>query len=191
VGDKRLLFRSDDEWPAFAEGLKQTSCPHCKVAGSLNKHGFLYGFDETSPRRVTVRARRVFCSNRNARPGCGRTFSIWFADKIGRLSLTTGGLWRFLQAAVAVSIVAARRAFFGSWLDVRTWQRIWKRFDQGQSKIRTALYQRCPPPQSPPQPPVKPGRQPAAQVLEHLKAAFPDAYCPITAFQLATRTFFM
>ena len=42
MGDKRLLFRSDDEWPAFAEGLKQTSCPHCKVAGSLNKHGFLY-----------------------------------------------------------------------------------------------------------------------------------------------------
>jgi len=189
VGDERLLFRSDDEWPAFAERLKQTSCPHCNAVGALNRHGFLYGFDETSPRRVTVRARRVFCSNRNARPGCGRTFSIWFADKIGRLSLTTGGLWRFLETAVAVSIVAARKAFFSSWLDVRTWQRIWKRFDLAQSKIRTALYEHCLPPESPL--PLKPEHQPAAQVIEHLKAAFPDAHCPITAFQLATRTFFM
>ncbi len=112
-----MFVRNAEEDAAFAERLKLMPCPHCKVAGSLNKHGFLRGFDEASRRRVTMRARRVFCSNRNARPGCGRTFSIWFADKIGRLSLTTGGLWRFLQAAVAVSIVAARRAFFGSWLD--------------------------------------------------------------------------
>jgi hypothetical protein len=190
VGDERLLFRSDDEWPAFAEQLKQTSCPHCEVVGALNRHGFLYGFDETSPRRVTVRARRVFCSNRNARPGCGRTFSVWLADKIRRLSLTTSTLWRFLQATVVGTTLGAFRGP-DRWLDERTWQRIWKRFDLAQSKIRTALYERCLPPESPPQPRVKPERQPAAQVLEHLKAAFPDAHCPITAFQLATRTFIM
>ena len=87
-----------EEWSAIAERLKLTPCPHCKVVGTLIRHGFLRGFDESNPRRKTLRARRVFCSNRQARPGCGRTFSVWCADKIRRLSLTTGCLWRFLQA---------------------------------------------------------------------------------------------
>ena len=76
--------------PRLRERLKQTPCPHCKVVGTLIRHGFLYGFDESNPQRKTVRARRIFCSNRHARRGCGRTFSVWFADKIRRLSLTTG-----------------------------------------------------------------------------------------------------
>ena len=94
----------------MTERLKLTPCPHCQVVGSLIRHGFLYGFDDTSPRRKTVRARRLFCSNRQARPGCGRTVSVWCADKIRRLSLTTACLWRFLQLAVAGSLRAAIRA---------------------------------------------------------------------------------
>ena len=46
------------------------------------------------PQEKTVRARRIFCSNRNnRRKGCGRTFSVWVADKnpaaepLGRLSV--------------------------------------------------------------------------------------------------------
>jgi hypothetical protein len=190
VREERWFFRSDEEWLAIAERLKQTRCPHCKVVGTLIRHGFLYGFDESSPRQKTVRARRIFCSNRQARAGCGRTFSVWFADKIRRLSLTTGALWRFLQGAVAGSILAAIRAV-DCRLSERTWQRIWKRFDQGQSQIRTALCGRCPPPELPPRLPNNPTRQPAAQVLAHLQAAFPDAHCPIAVFQHTLKTFFM
>jgi hypothetical protein len=98
VGPEQWFCRSADEWNTIAERLKQTPCPHCKVAGTLIRHGNLYGYDERNPQRKTVRARRIFCSNRNARPGCGRTFSVWCADKIRRLSLTTRGLWRFLHA---------------------------------------------------------------------------------------------
>jgi hypothetical protein len=88
----------------MVERLKQTPCPHCKVVGTLIRHGYLCGFDDRSPQRKTVRARRIFCSNRNARPGCGRTVSVWIADKIRRLSLTTAALWRFLHRAAAGSI---------------------------------------------------------------------------------------
>jgi hypothetical protein len=187
VSEERWFYRSDEEWVALAERLKLTPCPHCKVVGSLIRHGFLYGFDDGSPRRKTLRARRVFCSNRQVRRGCGRTFSVWLADKIRRLSLTTGCLWRFLQRAVAAGIPAAVRAV-DCHLSDRNLQRIWKRFDQGQSKIRTALSGKCPPPQLP----AKSSRRPAAaQVLAHLQAAFPDADCPITAFQQTLRTFFV
>jgi hypothetical protein len=62
-------------------------------------------------------------------------------------------------------------------LSDRTWQRIWQRFHHGQSKTRTALFERCPPPKLPAE------HRPAAHVLAHLQAAFPDSHCPIAAFQ--------
>ncbi len=190
MGEERWFYRAGAEWIALAERLKQTPCPHCKVVGTLIRHGFLRGYDESSSRQKTLRARRIFCSNRDARRGCGRTFSVWLADKIRRLSLTAGALWQFLKRAAADGIRAAIRAADGH-LGDRTWQRIWKRFDHGQSTIRTALAQRCPPPELPPRsPPGRPHR-PAAQVLAHLQAAFPDAHCPIAAFQYSLRTFFV
>jgi hypothetical protein len=191
VGEERWFYRSAEEWNALAERLKQTPCPHCKVFGTLIRHGCLYGFDDSSPQRKTLRARRLFCSNRQRRRGCGRTFSVWVADKIRRLSLTTHTLWQFLQRAAAGSIAAAIRAA-DCHLSDRTWQRIWKRFDQGQSTIRTALFGRCPPPEPPAPLPAEPSRRPAAaQVLAHLQAAFPDANCPMAAFQQALRSFFV
>jgi hypothetical protein len=183
VGEKLWFFRNDAEWMAIVERLKQTPCPHCKAVGTLIRHGFLRGYDE-STRAKTERARRIFCSNRNARRGCGRTFSVWLADKIRRLGLTTGALWRFLQHAAAGPVVAAIRTAGGRLSD-RTWLRIWKRFDQAQSKIRTALSACCSPPQLPT------SQRPAEHVLAHLLAAFPNVPCPIAAFQQALRTFFV
>jgi hypothetical protein len=186
VGQQRWFCRGTDEWTALAQRLKHTPCPHCQVVGTLNRHGCLYGFDDQNLKHKTLRARRVFCSNRQARPGCGRTFSVWCADKIRRLSLTTHCLWRFLQLAAAGSILAAIRATHCHLSD-RSWQRIWQRFNLSQSKLRTALSARCPPPQLPAEAP----QRPAAQVLAHLKAAFPHADCPITDFQHTLRTFFI
>jgi hypothetical protein len=178
------FYRSAAEWDAIRERLKQTPCPHCKVVGMLICHGSLRGYDDT--RRKGVRARRIFCSNRNARRGCGRTFSVWIADNIRRLSLTTGTLWRFLKRAVAGSILAAIRAV-DCQLSDRTWQRLWQRFQLAQSNIRTALSGCC----SPPELPAGSSPRPAAHVLAHLQAAFPDDDCPITAFQHTLRTFFV
>jgi len=175
----------------MAERLKLTACPHCQSVGTLIRHGCLRGYDESSPRQKTVRARRVFCSNRNARPGCGRTFSVFNARKIRRLSLTAGCLWRFLQNAVAGSLAAASHAASSLRCD-RTWQRVWKRFDLGQSKIRTALSGLCRPPQPPAGSPTRPPRRPAAaETLAHLQAAFPQAECPVAAFQRKLHTFFV
>src|SRR5271163_4054304 len=105
MGEERWFYRDGQEWTATAERLKLIPCPHCKAVGALIRHGFLYGFDDSSPHK-TLRARRILCSNRNARPGCGRTFSVWTVNKIRRLGLTTGRLWHFLQRIVADGICA-------------------------------------------------------------------------------------
>jgi hypothetical protein len=186
VSDQPWFCLSDQEWNTKVESLKCLPCPHCHTVGTLNRHGYLYGFDDSSPSHKTLRARRVFCSNRQARPGCGRTFSVWCADKIRRLSLSTACLWRFLQLAVAGSLRAAIRTVHCQRSE-RTWQRLWKRFHLAQCTIRTALLARCPPPPLSAPPP----RRPAAQVLAHLQAAFPNADCPVAAFQHATRSFFV
>lgn len=68
-------------------------------------HGGLHGWDESG--RIVLRARRVFCSNRNARAGCGRTVSVWPADHIKGLKVTTSRLWQFLIKSVAGPIEAA------------------------------------------------------------------------------------
>lgn len=134
-----------------------------------------------------VRARRIFCSNRNSRPGCGRTISVWRADKIRRVCVSTRRVWRFLQCAVADGIAAAAGTS-GGWLSARAWQRLWRRFRFGQSAIRTALLGRCRPP---PESATASRHAPVVQVLAHLRAAFPDADCPIAEFQHVLRTFIL
>jgi hypothetical protein len=129
--EERWFYRSEAEWTKLVERLKLTPCPHCRVVGRLIRHGCLVGYDECQ--HQTLRARRIYCSNRHAQRGCGRTFSVWLADKIRRLSLTTHAVWRFLQQAIAGSIAAATRAMTER--SDRTWQRLWKRFQ---------LAQKCP-----------------------------------------------
>ena len=185
MSEERWFYRSAEELIAISERLKLTACPHCKVVGMLIRHGGLHGFDESSG-QIVLRARRVFCSSRNARTGCGRTFSVWLVDKIQRLKVTTRRLWKFLDMAVVGSIEAAIRAL-DSRLSDRTWQRHWRRFLLAQSTIRTALANRVPIPERP----DNPSRRPAAVVLAHLQAAFPNVACPIAAFQQAFRNFFI
>jgi hypothetical protein len=182
----RWFCWGEQDFRAIFENLKAIACPHCKSIGRLVRHGFLRGYDESSPREKVVRAWRIFCSNRNNRKGCGRTFSVWIADKIRRLSLSAGALWTFLQSVVADGIGAAIRRV-DCHLSDRQMQRIWKRFDLGQSQIRTALWQQGEPPELP----AKSPQSPAAEVLAHLQAAFPTAGCPIAAFQHALRRFFL
>jgi len=182
VDGQRWFYRTLADWTALVDRLKLTACPHCRVVGALIRHGVLAGYDDASQRPI-VRARRLFCSNRHARPGCGRTVSVWLATTLRRLRLTTSTLWQFLQRAATGTIAAACRASAGVRSE-RTWQRLWQRFDRAQSRLRTALLGLCPPPPAA-------GQRSAAHVLAHLAAAFPAVLCPIAACQHALRTCFL
>lgn len=189
------FFSSIAELKAFCETLKQIACPFCKAIGTLIRYGFLHGYDETDHRQKSVRARRVFCNNRKARNnGCGRTFSLWAAEKIRRLGLNAGSLWNFLQGvAGGNSKIQAFRDLKSTLTDSAPY-RIWKRFEKAQAFLRTALSRRCPPPNVPSHVPRKPSRQDltsVTQVIAHLEAAFPNEACPISAFQRATQSFFL
>lgn len=178
------ICRSQKEVEQTLDQLKTTACPHCKKVGYLIRHGFLRGYDPMH-RGKAVRARRVFCSNRNRAAGCGRTFSVWLADKLKRLFLTTDALWDFLQQAALTG--NKRQAFqnLQSQLSDSAAYRIWKRFLKAQPALRTALSSLYKPPPSD-------SSEPAQLTIAHLSAAFPEhPLDPIAAFQVKLQTFFL
>lgn len=181
----RRICSSQEEIDATLDKLKTTACPHCKQIGYLIRHGVLRGYDQEQLRKKTIRARRVFCSNRNRATGCGRTFSVWAADKIKRLFLNADCLWEFLRQAVCSGNKLQAFRSLESRLSDSAPYRIWKRFDRAQSEIRTALATLRKPPK------IASG-QPAQLTLAHLEAAFDQhPLNPIAAFQITLQTFFV
>lgn len=184
---------SQNEWDDLFARIKITACPHCKRVGTLIRHGFLRGFEEGNVRHTTVRARRVFCSNRNLADGCGRTFSVWMADKVKRLFLNAGSLWSFLKQAAETGNKSNAFRKLGSSMSDSSPYRIWRRFLKAQTAIRTALSALCPPPKILSQDAAQhQSGGPAQTTIAHLKVAFKDhALNPVAAFQATLQRFFI
>ena len=182
--DARILS-SNQELDGLYARLKLTPCPHCNQVGTLIKHGYLRGYDTNHQLNKTIRAARVYCSNRNRMTGCGRTFSIWLADKVKRLFFSANNLWTFLTQAVANNNKMAAFRSLNSGLSESAPYRIWKRFSLAQPAIRTALARICEPP------PIE--SQSAAELtLAHLQKAFEKhSLSPIAAFAVNFQKFFI
>ena len=157
--------------------LKHTSCPHCRAIGTLILHGWLYGYAENDECRKVQRGRRIFCNNRKSRNnGCGRTFTVWSADTLRRMRLSAKSLWRFLMMVISLGNKAKARRLADIEISISSAYRVWKRFLNRQSHLRTSLSRWCAPPQSQ-------ARQPVEKTLAHLRVTFPDTLCPIRTFQ--------
>ncbi len=149
-------------------------------------HGTLLGYSENDDNQKSCRGRRVFCNNRKKHNnGCGHTFSVWAADKLRRLRIGAKSLWAFFKLVIGLGNTAQALRAAKLDLSISSAYRIWKRFVNGQSHIRSALNTRCPPPDMPH------ARQPAAQTIAHLEAAFSAETCPIAAFQYQLQISFL
>lgn len=136
------------------------------------------GYSENDDNRKSCHGRRIFCNNRKKRNnGCGHTFSIHGAEKIKRLRFSAKTLWAFFKLVIALKNTAQALRDSHAGFSISSAYRIWKRFVNRQSHIRTALAKICPPPR------LTDSRQPATQTVAHVEAAFPKQTCPITAFQ--------
>lgn len=172
----KRFYESKEDFRQFYRSLKQTACPHCKLSGYLNLHGYLRGYDENACSGKVIRGRRIFCCGRNKRRGCGRTFSILALNVLKKFIIRADSLWGFLKNTAGGldkknSLCALKLSFSDS-----SAYRLWKRFCLAQSKIRALLLKRC-------SPPDVTSRAPAIQTILHLKTAFKNSACPIAAFQ--------
>jgi hypothetical protein len=144
-----------------AFSLKQSPCPHCGCIGSLNRHSRALGNDPNVTAGQAFRGKRVFCSNRGQRGGCGRTFAFFLADVLPRHTLTASLLWPWLVKLLAgLSFKAAA-----------------EKLRQCLASVRTRLCRE----QSPP---VSSQADPLLQTMEHLRVVFSGSDCPPADFQL-------
>jgi len=150
-------------------------CPHCRRKGALILHGFIYGY--LLPGGKQKKAHRVFCSNRNRRPGCGRTFALRRATVIRKLAVTTEQLWKFIKNICKATPIKHALEIHPSQYSLSSIYRLHQRFKRRQHVIRTRLIEFAQPP------PVNDSANPIRQTIEHLRTAFNNKPCPITAFQ--------
>ena len=180
------FYRSEDDFERLHQNLKLTLCPNCKATGTLILHGKLYGYTEHDDCRKSCRGKRVFCSNRKARKnGCGHTFSVWAAGTLKRLRLSATTLWTFVKLVICLGNKAQAMREAKLDLSISSVYRLWLRFSNCQSHVRTVLSKCCPAPELPHT------RQQAEQTVAHLEAAFPGEPCPISAFQYQLQTAFL
>ncbi len=154
-------------------------CPHCERVGFLVGHGLLFGYAELSGDRI-IRGRRLLCSNRHRRRGCGRTVSIFSSWVLPRFMVSAVTLFSFFLAALLgrSSRLAAWTSTIGEALSVSTAYRLWRRLQGCQSRLRTRLCAIVP---------FGPSEEtePWSHLLEHFRSAFSDSTCPFSAYQLA------
>lgn len=181
----RRFYRSKEEFRQIHHTLKQTPCPRCKSIGFLILHGYLRGHDEKVYGKRITRGHRIFCSNRNRRTGCGRTFSMLRALLLKGFTIGAKSLWHFLSnIAGGMNKCQAFKAL-GLAFSSTTTYRLWKRFERGQSRLRVMLSRLTAPPEL--------ARENSAAVgtILHLRSCFARARSPVAAFQNHCQTEFL
>lgn len=154
--------------------MKDTACPHCRRKGCLILHGYLYGYSESSSGRIK-RGRRIFCSNRKNKKGCGKTFSMLFSGFIPGRIIRADRLWDFLRRIK--DNIPVSRAFKEAKIPLAasSAHRLFKDFTENQPAIRTLLMGLKDPPALPDV------ENPALCTIIHLESVFINQ--PVSAFQ--------
>jgi hypothetical protein len=166
------------ELDAVLAEAKQIVCPHCRRIGMVVGHGLLMGYAEHGGECV-VRGRRLLCSRRFRRTGCGRTFSVLLATVLAGFVTRAGSLSCLLESVVAGGL--CRKAAWeqaASGLTLRSGYRLWARLLAVQSRVRTVLCGVGPPP-------ATTDVRPMAQMLAHLRQVLSATECLFAGFQLA------
>ena len=158
--------------------LKQFCCPGCGAAETLNWHSTLYGNDPAVADGQVVRGQRVYCSDRGQRGGCGRTFSIWVAERLPRHTFTAPSLWQLLGGLLeGNSVKAAFEEASSLPFALETCYHVLQRLREGLSRIRSLLSGEQKSPSSA-------QIDPLLQTVEHLRLLFPKSTCPLVDFQI-------
>ncbi len=165
--------------------LKLQQCKHCGKVGMLIFHGYTYG--QSDYKKSITKGRRVFCSNRNRRSGCGRTLYLLFYNFIRGGFISAELFWQFLNAILTeLSINKSYETIDPSCpLSISTFYRLWQRFKFSTPQIRTFLADNYP------HVPLS-ENCPHRETILHLSVVFKNTACnPIAEYQLASQKSFI
>ena len=172
----KRFYETEAEFEEFYVKLKLTMCPYCKVRGCLILHGYLYGYCEDGMSTIK-RGHRIYCSNRNRKKGCGRTFSILLTVFIKNFIISANTLWRFLEKISEEKTVVRAWRESGSPIGQSSIYRLFRRFSDQQVRIRSYLTRIKDPPG------LKHITSAVVQTILHLNSVFKQSSCPVAQFQ--------
>ena len=179
------FYKSESDFQKIHCYLKQYPCPHCDQIGTLNLHGLLKGFTDKKTNHQIIRGRRIYCSKRGNRPGCGRTFSIMLYTLFKKYIVTANTLWEYLKEIAKGKNIFQTFHSVKSIFRISTIYRLIKTVILNQPNIRTLLINKHAPPKNIKTP------NPLIETIQHLKSAFPNKLNPISAFQIHFQTQFV
>lgn len=135
----RAYFITQTGLTTVGHTIKLTQCIHCGMTGMLILHGYLYGLDEYRSR--SIKGRRVYCSNRNNRKGCGRTILYRIIDYLQRTLISTDMAWQFLEHILMGSSIENSYNSLDPQceLSLSTFFRFWRNFKLQTHAIRTSI----------------------------------------------------
>lgn len=165
------FYSTKEEFKKVCSNLKNHACPHCNSSGYLILHGFLYGYGDSE---LIRRGHRIFCSNRNLKSGCGRTFSMLKSKFIKNFMVSAVVLSRFLKNISDGLCPAKAFKTSGSLMHKTSAYRLLNKFKYKQSQIRTLLTRIN-------DPPDLMNEDPLIQTIIHLIAVFKG--CIVSQFQ--------
>ena len=154
------------------------------MIGFLIMHGYLYGYDEVCNEYGMTRGRRIFCSNRNKRTGCGRTINLLKSIIIKSFTITASAISRFLDNIIKGFNILTAFRLLNLKAGKSTPYRLFERFRSRQPEIRTVLYKIIKPSDN------MPHDDPALQTIEHLGKAFINCECAVSSFQYTSQISF-
>ena len=131
-------IESLDAFTRSLDGLGETiRCAHCLRCNQMISHGFIYR-QHTSIEKEAV-GKRVFCSNRYGRSGCGRTHQLYVAHRFPFLRYGAAVLLIFLGSLLmGRSLADAYEAATGQVEPRNAWRWI-KRLMRNLSDFRCLL----------------------------------------------------
>jgi hypothetical protein len=119
----------------------KTQCAHCFKHTQFVSHGIVYKQRSMAEREPV--GKRLFCSNRNGRSGCGRTVQLRIAERIPHLRYSATAVSMFIALLLAqVCIGRAYQQATGQFETRHAWRWVTKLLNQ-LSTYRCALRTRA------------------------------------------------
>jgi len=118
-------FKNIESIDSFSQSLdyrqNTLQCKHCFKQNQFVSHGFVYK-QRSSVLREKV-GKRIFCSNRYGRTGCGRTFRLSICEELSTLQYGATHLFIFLCALIAnLSVSKAYEQATGAYDQRNAWR---------------------------------------------------------------------
>jgi hypothetical protein len=104
----KIVYDTLDDIHQFSVSLDHhdLTCTSCKARGQFVSHGFCY--KQQNFAATTTAGKRILCSQRSGRTGCGRTVQLYVASEVPRLHYGATPLFAFITALLAnFSVTAA------------------------------------------------------------------------------------